>query len=91
MTERVVKLAPPPSLDEAVRSAIEEGLREVLAMTIAGEIVNCVIIYERHDNSWNDKTFGSVDFSKSIGRLEILKQNWISTFIAHSGRTSDEQ
>ncbi len=78
-----IRLATRPLVIDEVRESVTRLLREALEKAEAGK-VDCVIIILGHpDGTWTDLASETVEFSKAVGRLEILKHKWIARFVEH--------
>jgi hypothetical protein len=64
-----------------LNSNVIETLEEALAEARAGAITSIVLIAAHPTLGWSHEQSGVTDFSAAIGRLEILKQEWISRYI----------
>jgi hypothetical protein len=76
-----LSIAPKPTVLDKIKQDIVETLREALAEAEKGEICSMLLIMKHNDNSWSDERSGSMDFPDAIGRLEIVKQNWIQAYL----------
>ena len=79
MTE-IVSLVQKPTVTEEIRSNVVNILRETLEQAERGEIDTVIMILHHPDGDWTDRASSTEIFSDSIGRLEILKQKWISNY-----------
>lgn len=77
----VVELARKPTASEEAKADCINILRKALALAESGDMTTLIIIAQRPDNSWSDERSTAVNFPDAIGRLEIVKQSWITSYI----------
>jgi hypothetical protein len=76
-----VKLVTKPTAKAEIRDSIIRNLREVLAQAEAGDI-DAVIILALHPNGeWSGNDIATTRFSEVIGRIEIVKQQWVAQYL----------
>lgn len=78
---KVATLAPKPNVREEFRLASIEILRDRLAQAEAGDVASVVVIVKHMDGTWSDDRAGTDTFPEAIGRLEIVKQAWINSYL----------
>jgi hypothetical protein len=76
----IVQLAPKPTVHDELRQDVVEILRKCLAEAERGEVMSVLVIMKRQDKIWCDERSGVWEFSDAIGKLEIVKQNWIRAY-----------
>jgi hypothetical protein len=81
---RIVALAPRPTAVDEIKAQIIKDLEEALADARAGHLESVVIIAKCLDGHWYDRRSGTQAFPEAIGRLEIIKQGWITEYIRSS-------
>lgn len=86
----VVRLVPREAgLQQALNSDVIETLEKALEEARRGEIASIVIVAAHPLHGWSHEQSGVTDFSAAIGRLEILKQEWIARYVALMAEGSD--
>ena len=83
--DRVVKLAPKPTLPDEIRDAAIKLAKQVLEDVEAGNVTTLLVIAARPDGSWSREWSGTMEMAEMIGRLEITKQEWISAYSKQYG------
>ena len=76
-----IALAPKPTVAEAIKTDCVRLLRDALARAEAGEIEAVAVILKLTNGRWYDERSGVMDFPEAVGRLEIVKQSWISHYL----------
>jgi len=76
-----VSLVTKPTVADNIKNDIVEILRESLARAEAGEVDALLLIEKRPDGHWRDERSGCTNFPDAIGRLEIVKQAWITHYL----------
>jgi len=80
--KKPVTLVTKPTASAEIRDSIVRDLREVLAQAEAGD-VDAVIMLVLHPNGeWSGNDIATTRFSEVIGRVEIVKQEWIAQYLA---------
>ncbi len=79
----IASLTPKPTVADEIRARVVDDLREALKLAEAGEVAESIVIVRRLDGTWSHYWSGSVDVPEMIGRLEVMKWDWIQRFIAH--------
>jgi hypothetical protein len=69
----VVKLATPPTADEASRRSAVELLEGALADAKAGKVLECIIITKETDRSWLHRSTPFTSTREMIGAIESMK------------------
>jgi hypothetical protein len=82
----VLSLAPRPKAEDEVRDNVVKLLAGALEEARNGEITSVIVILQRADGDWSDRASDTLKFSEAIGRLEILKQEWIEQYLAGEAR-----
>jgi hypothetical protein len=77
-----IAFVPKPSVADNIKSDVVVMLREVLAEAERGEIDAVIVIKRMPDGYWADRRSGVIHFSDAIGKLEIVKQSWIASYLA---------
>ena len=77
----VVALVDKPSVADEIKEGAVEILRKTLAKAESGEFCSILVIARRPDGTWCDERSGVMDFPDMIGRLEIVKQTWIASYL----------
>lgn len=75
-------VVPKPSLSEEQKQKSLELLERVRADIESGAAASVVILVCCADGHWLPLFTGSRDFSRDIGQLEIIKQEWIQEYLA---------
>lgn len=78
----VAKLVTPVPVRDAIRERILKMLADLTVKAEAGELTELVIIFQRHNGRWGHDESGSEDLPAAIGRLEIVKTDWIDAYKA---------
>jgi hypothetical protein len=78
----VLSLAPRPKAEDQVRESIVAILATALKEARNGEITSVIMILQHSDGDWSDRASETIKFTEAIGRLEILKQEWIAVYLA---------
>jgi hypothetical protein len=79
-----IALVPKPTADEEISANIVHYLTDLLADAHAGRLTSVVCLWERPDGKWGHAQSGSPDMSRTIGRLEIVKGEWIAAYCSGS-------
>lgn len=77
----VIKLAPKTTIDDEIKQAAIDMLRKALAEAESGNVSMCIVILRHPDGTWSDERSGSTNFPDAVGRLEIVKQAWITSYL----------
>lgn len=80
----VAKLVPKPTAAEEDRLHVVKMLKEALAKAEAGEVDSALVILHHPDGFWRDERSGVRNFPEWIGRLEVIKQAWISGYLSEN-------
>lgn len=86
----VVSLAPKPTVDDQIKRGVVELLRELLADAEAGKIESLLVIGNCVGSGWFDRRSGTLAFAETVGQLEVVKQTWISSYLAEQAGHSPE-
>ena len=78
---QTTKLVPKPSIENQIKEQVAKILRKLLTESEAGQIAAMLVICKRPDGSWYDERTSVMYFPDAIGRLEIVKHDWITQFI----------
>lgn len=71
-----------PKAEDRVKADVVQLLERVLALAQQGE-VECVFIVCSHaDGTYSEAVSQTLHFSQMIGQVEIVKQNWITRYLA---------
>jgi hypothetical protein len=76
-----VSLVIPPAPAEKIKRDTIRILRDALAEAEAGEIAEIIVIAKRQDGFWFDERSGTMSMSDAVGKIEIIKQSWIATYL----------
>jgi len=76
-----LRITPRPTVSEELRLAAVEVLRTALAEAQTGNVDACLVILRHPDGRWSDERSGCMDFPEMVGRLEIVKQSWILSYL----------
>jgi hypothetical protein len=72
--------------EEATQAALNADVIETLERALAearkGEICSIVLIASHAREGWSHEQSGVMDFAATIGRLEIVKTEWITQYTA---------
>lgn len=75
---RPLQFVPPPTANEEARAAVIAMLNETLEEAKRGEIAEMVMILKHpQEDEWSERATVTRFRSAWIGKLEILKHNWI--------------
>ena len=77
MTE-VVSLVSKATAEDQVRQSVITVLRETLAEAETGNIDGVAMILSHPDETWTHRGSEHMEFSRMIGRFEMLKHQWIA-------------
>lgn len=77
-----VVLVPKPKASDEVRDNVIHLLRKTLAEAENGEITSAIMIFKNAAGEWINRCSETEQFSESIGRLEITKQEWIAKYLS---------
>lgn len=77
----ILSLQPKARAAEVDQQSLISALEEALAIAKTGEISSAIIILNRIDGLWHETITGSPMITRDIGRLEIVKQKWISSYL----------
>lgn len=69
-----------PKVNAEINENIIRYLSDLLNDAHAGKLVSVVCMWERPDGKWGHAQSGSPDMSRTIGRLEIVKHEWIAAY-----------
>jgi len=78
---QTTKLVPKPSIENQIKEQVAKILRKLLTESEAGQIAAMLVICKRPDGSWYDECTSVMHFPDAIGRLEIVKHDWITQFL----------
>lgn len=73
----IVLMAKPTAAEE-VRQSVVEVLQEMLALAEAGGVDGVAIIVSHVDGTWTNRGSEHMEFSRLVGRFEIMKHQWIA-------------
>jgi hypothetical protein len=73
----ILSVVTPPTVATEIRETVIELLERRLEEARAGKVDTVVIICHYVDGDWSDCASSTEIFSDAIGRLEILKQDWV--------------
>ena len=76
-----IALVPKQKTSDEVRKSVVKVLKEALDLAEAGEIDTAIIILGHTDGEWSSGCSSTENVSEAIGRLEITKQEWISSYL----------
>lgn len=79
-----IKLVTKPTVSTEVREAVVEELRGLLIEAEAGTIETVVVIAQYHDGRWSCSKLKTAQVSQTVGRLEIMKSEWIMQILKDS-------
>ena len=77
----ILSLQPKASASDKDQQAVIAALEEALKLARTGEISSAVVILNRHDGLWQEIVTESGMITRDIGRLEIIKQKWITAYL----------
>lgn len=72
----IIPLALAPTDQQEVQQSVVKLLETTLGFAKEGKI-DSIIMVVSHGNDWYPIVSESMNFSRDIGRIEILKQQWI--------------
>ena len=72
---------PKPSTDKDTKESVVRILKTVLDRAEAGEVKAIILIESCIDGNWIPHWGEVPNYSEAIGRLEILKQEWIAAYL----------
>lgn len=70
------------TVDQETRDSVSSALNDVVKLADKGEIDVVCIIARHLDGSWTHRTSDTDCFPETIGRLEILKSEWIKQHLS---------
>ena len=76
-----IALVVKPTVEQEIQQAAIEILEKALAEAREGRVYEALVILRRPDGNWVDERSGATNFPDSIGRLEIVKQSWIKSYL----------
>ena len=76
-----ISIVPKATVGDEVKADCIKTLKDALVLAESGEIDVVVMILGRVDGMWHTKTSETMRLSETIGRLEILKQEWIAKLL----------
>lgn len=80
-----------PHIDEQIKEDILISLNETIEAVEAGHVSELLIIVRGPDGTWSKATHRVEEFSSWIGRLEIVKQEWIEEYLKQTDRWVDKE
>ena len=80
-----ISLVPKPTVAEEVRESVVRLLRSALEEAEKGDVDTVIIISSLTNGEWLERASDTNKISESIGRLEIVKQQWIAQFLGRRG------
>ena len=83
--DKVLRLAPKPTLPEEIKAAAIELIEKVLVDVKAGNVTTVLVVVGRPDGTWSREWSGTMEMAEMIGRLEITKQEWIAQYSKQYG------
>lgn len=75
---KTLALVTAPTAAEEVRQSVIEVLKEMLTLAEEGHVDGVAVILSHIDGTWTDRGSETMEFSKMIGRFEIMKHRWIT-------------
>jgi len=79
--ERILSIAPKVKSNADHKAEILEVLNKTIALVEADEIDTIVLIAASPSGYWRYETAGGRFTTEMIGRLEIIKAEWIRTYL----------
>lgn len=76
----VAQLVTPPSVTDEIKASIVQELTDLLEQAQRGEFSTMVVMFKRANGRWGHYESGTIDFCDAIGRLEIVKHEWVAEF-----------
>lgn len=76
-----IALVAKPTVAEEVRESVVRLLRGTLAEAEAGEVSTVVILVGHINGDWFSRCSDTEHFSEAVGRVEIIKQEWIAQYL----------
>jgi hypothetical protein len=73
-----VSLVAKPTAEEEVRQSVISVLRMALEEAEAGNVDGVAMILSHPDGTWTHRGSEHMEFSRMVGRFEMLKQKWIA-------------
>lgn len=73
-----IALVTKPTAAEEVQQSVVGVLEEMLALAKNGDVDGVAIILSHVDGTWTHRGSESLEFSRLIGRFEIMKHQWIA-------------
>lgn len=80
--KKPITLVTKPTAKDEIRDSIVRDLRGVLAQAEAGDIEAVIMLVLHPNGEWSGNDIATTRFSETIGRIEIVKQKWISQYLA---------
>lgn len=76
----VAQLVTPPSISDEIKESIITELTSLLEQAKNGEFSTFLAVFKRANGRWGHYESGTMDFCEAVGRLEIVKVEWINEF-----------
>lgn len=80
----MLKIVPKTTVSDEIKNDIINILEKALEQAKQGDVECVLVILKQIDGHWSDERSGVVNFSDSIGKLEIIKQSWITEYLKQS-------
>ena len=81
----IVPLVLAPTDQQEVQQSVVRVLENTLAFAKEGKIDSIIMLVSHGDGNWYPVMSESINFSRDIGRIEILKQQWIRDVLVGNG------
>ena len=81
MNSSVLSVVGKPSVSDEIKSECANILRRALALAEAGDLTAVLVIVKHAGDTWSDERSGAMNFPDAVGRLEIVKQAWINSYL----------
>lgn len=81
MTEPIALVTRTAQNNEEVHKSVLETLEEALEGARRGDIKAVCILIEHPNGNWSGLHSGTMDMSRTIGQLEMTKQEWIRKYM----------
>lgn len=77
-----IRLVTKPTVNDEIKASVIKFLRKALEQAEAGDVAGAILTIRRPNGFWSHDMTQIADFPDAIGRLEIVKQCWIASYVA---------
>ena len=80
-----ISLVTKPSASAEIKADVVRLIKDALREAENGNVLSVVMIVRYADGTWGDNASATTHFPDTLGRLEILKYEWIKKYIDAGG------